>query len=48
MRKLAPRSGFLNTIPHEKNQEFLGQMVDSRTRGGKIQDEPLLLPEINV
>ena len=48
MSKLTPRSWFLNIIPHEKNQEFPGQMVDSRTGGGKIQDKPLLLPEINV
>lgn len=36
----APRSWFLNTIFQQKESGFLREMDDSRTRSGKIEDEP--------
>lgn len=30
---------FLNTSPHHKESDFLGEMADSRIGAGKVQDE---------
>lgn len=35
-----PRSLFLNTILKQKEPGLLGEVYDSRTGTGKIQDEP--------